>query len=207
MQSSWDSPALEGRKASYWRFPPATVMAGSDRLPAACYSFTLAILTQFNSPKDFNALLTLGLDNVSGAKVKFLLIFASTHYKSKQSAGRVRAFSEADAILVGEGWNLLKAVLNFGVFNRLEGSNSTEQINLYNRDSLFRQQSSSLSPSSAPASHLTITPEGYSRSQSKILTANSMAELQHSLGWSDGRAQTQGVSESAAVATGLDLLA
>ena len=40
------------------------------------------------------------------------------------------------------------------------------------------------------------------------LTAKSIgAALWHSVGGSDGRAQTQGVSESAAVAAGLDRLA
>ena len=66
----------------------------------------------------------------------------------------------------------------------------------------------------APAGHLAITPEGYSRRQSKVLTAKSMAQLlplgvalRHSLGGLDGRANTQGVSESAAIAAGRDRLA
>ena len=55
----------------------------------------------------------------------------------------------------------------------------------------------------APAGHLAITPEGYLRRQSKVLTAkpsNGQAlghALRHSLGGSDGRAQTQGVRGSA----------
>ena len=59
----------------------------------------------------------------------------------------------------------------------------------------------------APAGQLAITPEGYSRRQSKVLTPKSMAKvltaLRHSLG---GRAQTQGVLsrlQSLQAATGL----
>ena len=55
-----------------------------------------------------------------------------------------------------------------------------EQISLYNL--LVRMQTSSLSPVWAPADHLTITPRGYSRRQSKpeVVTADSMAVGHHS---------------------------
>ena len=74
---------------------------------------------------------------------------------------------------------------------------------------------SKFEPLPGPANHLAITPEGYSRRQSKILTAISMATLlgpRSGSSWqclrgSDGRAQIQGVSESAAVAAGSDRLA
>ena len=63
----------------------------------------------------------------------------------------------------------------------------------------------------ASACHLAITPEGYSRGQSKVLTEKSKSKL---LGPCSGTAwagqtgtQTQGVSESAAVAAGRDRLA
>ena len=50
----------------------------------------------------------------------------------------------------------------------------------------------------APAGHLDFAPEGYSRKQSKALTAKSTAKLlvraPAQLGRSDGPAQTQGVS-------------
>ena len=59
----------------------------------------------------------------------------------------------------------------------------------------------------ASACHLAITPEGYSRRQSKVLTAKSRPRcggaLRHSLGGSDGQAQTQGICKLAAVAAGL----
>ena len=58
----------------------------------------------------------------------------------------------------------------------------------------------------APVGYLVITgtPEGYSRRQLKVLTAESIAKLlgpalRHSLGWLD---RTQGVSKSTAVTTG-----
>ena len=60
----------------------------------------------------------------------------------------------------------------------------------------------------APAGQLAFkfTPEGYSRKQSKVLTAKSTAKLlgraQAQLGRLDCRAQAQGVFESAAVASG-----
>ena len=59
---------------------------------------------------------------------------------------------------------------------------------------MVRLQSSSLSPSSSPACNLAITPEGYSRRQSKVYMAKSIAKLLglHWLGWSDRQAQNTG---------------
>ena len=80
---------------------------------------------------------------------------------------------------------------------------------------------SKFEPLPTSAGYLAITPEGHLRRQSNDFTAKSMAKLlgpRSSKGWagltvsdSDGRAQfaaqTQGVSESAAVAAGRDRLA
>ena len=63
----------------------------------------------------------------------------------------------------------------------------------------------------APAGHLAITPEGYSRRPEGFdCTINGRAlgtALRHGLGGSDRRAQTQGVSESASIAVGRNRLA
>ena len=97
----------------------------------------------------------------------------------------LRCFSRFSSDLISlldEGWNRLRAVLNFGIFDSSwKNFNSTQFIqgfwsrqNLYN--SLVRLQShgSHLTPSSSPASHLAIIPKGYSRRQATVLSADSM---------------------------------
>ena len=123
--------------------------------------------------------------------------------------------------LVDAGWYWLNAVLNFSVSNGpRKKSNSTQFIlGFLSRENLLQPvihwysggrdqvwvQLGKFEELWAPACHLEITPEGYSRSQSKGLTAKwpsswgSTQALWHSFGWSDWRAQTQGVSMSAAV--------
>ena len=88
-------------------------------------------------------------------------------------------------------------------------SGVSEQINLLNP--LVRQQSSKLNPSLSPCRSsgkhswrlFQRTIKGF---DCKINSRALGAVLRHTLGWSDGLAQTQGVSKSAAVAAGSDLL-
>ena len=106
--------------------------------------------------------------------------------------------------LVDEDWNRLTAVFNFGVFNGPKMNLNSAQIvqgfrsrqNLYN--SLFRQQSSSLSPSEplqVTWRSLGFTSEGYPEDiegfDCKINDWALVAVLGHRLGWSDGQAQPQ----------------
>ena len=112
--------------------------------------------------------------------------------------------SQHHASLVDTDWYRL---LNFGVLKK--NLKSTQFVELYFGVSGGRVQV--WVRVRAPAGNLAIVPEGYSRIQSKVLTAKSMAKLwgcaPAQIGLLDGRAQTQVVSCSAAVAAGCDRLA
>ena len=89
--------------------------------------------------------------------------------------------------LVEEGWYQLSAFINFCILNRPKKNSNSTQIVLFQgfqgrqnlHNSLVRWQSSRLQvwvQVQAPACHLAITSKGnYSRTQSKVLTAKSMA--------------------------------
>ena len=85
-------------------------------------------------------------------------------------------------ILGHYSWNNYFTCLNFGILKDLTRIQTQRESTVYSGileqikpcNSLVREAKFSLS---AAANHLTISPEGYSRRQSKVLNANSMAKL------------------------------
>ena len=92
-----------------------------------------------------------------------------------------------------EGWYCLSPFLNFWVFKRPKRIHTPHSLfwDFWADKTFTTSWSGSRVQVQAPAYRLTITPKGFSRWQSKVLTAKSMAELfwqalRHSLGRSWG---------------------
>ena len=130
----------------------------------------------------------LGLNTLKGEKI-ISIVFKGA-YSSKQALnciGRPRVLVAQlwPAALVDKGWNGLTAVLNFGVEFLKRIQTPHKLFWDFRADKTFALFATRWSGSrvqvwiqvQAPAGHLKITSEGYSRRQSQVLTAKSMAEL------------------------------
>ena len=108
----------------------------------------------------------------AGQQLFFILASADSTIWQPQSAPVIS--------LVDEGWYQLTAVLNFGIFKRIQTPHSWFWDFRADKTSTTRWSGGRVQiwvQVWAPACYLAITPDSYSRTQSKILTAKWIAKL------------------------------